>query len=186
MYNCPNCRGVVGETALECATCGANFSAPGAWKPRKNGAAPECEPPTFFLFCFVPGVGFLVFLAYVALMATLGEMGVATAKSAIRMAFIFPMRELFFATIAGSLVSLLALDGARLPEDDWPNGILGWATGLLVMLLIAAGPFRFLTFWLVPYLLVPCVLLYSIGIGLVLLRLRRRRLELRDLTHSAK
>jgi hypothetical protein len=173
-FTCPNCGRKVDESARQCEAFKADFSGPQSWKPWKNGVEPETEPSTFFLSCFVAGSGLLIFLAY---FATWGVRGTTHTVSAIAAEafFRFPIVALLLSMAAGFVASFVLLHGARLPGSQWPTAILGWATFFLGLVLVAMGPLRFMTFWLVPYPLVPCVLLYLIGIVLVLVRLRRTR-----------
>jgi hypothetical protein len=173
-YTCPNCGGKVDDHATLCEGCGADFGGPESWKPWKNGVEPETAPSTVFMCCFVAGSALLIFLAYFAAWAVLR--GTPTISAiAVEAFFRFPVVALLLSTAAGFVASFVVLRRARLPGSQWPTAVFGWATFFLGLVLAAMGPLRFMTFWLVPYPLVPCLLFYLVGIGLVLFRLGRAR-----------
>lgn len=176
-YICPNCRAVVDEHAGQCESCGANFSTAGSWKPWKDGHEPETEPSTFFLCCFVVGLGLLILLAYMTLSAVWSGSrgGDILAAMFVRAVLRFPIVELVLSMTAGLIFSFVVLQKAQLPESRWPTAIFGWATFFFGLVLAAMGPIRFLTAWLAPYPLVPCVLLYIVGFSIAFGRLKQRR-----------
>ena len=184
-YTCPNCGGVVEINALQCGSCRADFSAPGAWKPLRNGLELEVEPGAFVLFCFIIGLAFLTYLSSVLVFGTWDAVRGAQAlgTSLLWAYFRFNLLELLpFAVLAFGL-SIVLLRSARLPKAQWAAGVFGWATVFLGIFLLAMLSLGIMAIVIAPFLLAPAVLLYGVGSVLVCIRLAARRA---NLSHTSR